>query len=195
MGARSNIVVIGIVIVAIAMILGAYLLKRSPPGGGLLVDKRFEDLVSDVKPELAIEVDAVNANGQFLAEYTCDGRDKTPSIRISNIPRDAKTLALILYDPDAPRGTFIHWLALLPVGEDEAVIPSTGLIEGVNDFREIGYGGPCPPRGDKAHRYFFLILALDNSPTLKSGFTLKELLDNIKGHVIAYGYIMGTYSR
>lgn len=134
-------------------------------------------------------------------EYTCDGEDKSPPLEWNNIPDNTKSLALISDDPDAPSGTWVHWVAYnIPAGRDnfEEDIPTTdkledGTTQGRNDFGKIGYGGPCPPGG--THRYSFRIYALDKELQLDPGLTKKELLNEIQGHVIDQGELMGKYSR
>ena len=134
--------------------------------------------------------------------YTGDGRDASPPLRWENVPDGTKSLALIADDPDAPRGTWVHWVLYdLPADArslDEGV-PATetlpnGAKQGKNDFGKIGYGGPAPPRG-KPHRYFFKLYALDAPVNSRPGATKAELLAAMKGHVLAEGQLMGKYGR
>ncbi len=134
--------------------------------------------------------------------YTGDGRDASPPLQWDNVPDRTKGLALIADDPDAPRGTWVHWVLYnLPADArslDEAV-PATetlanGARQGKNDFGKIGYGGPAPPRG-KPHRYFFKVYALDAPVNLPPGATKADLLAAMKGHVLAEGQLMGKYGR
>ena len=162
----------------------------------MLADKRMEEIVEGVQESLKVSVEGLPSRGsKFPVEMTCDGLDRAPRVSIAGLPSDAKSVALIMYDPDAPAGTFIHWLAVQPSPGWEAYFPSERALEGRNDFGRLGYGGPCPPRGHGEHRYFFLALALDVEPKLSRGFTLEDLLYEAKGHVTAWGYAMGTYSR
>jgi len=161
-----------------------------------LADPRMEELVSSAPQALRVSVEGLDSLGaRFPVEHTCDGPDRAPRVRVEGIPAGARAVALIMYDPDAPIGTFIHWLAVQPVEGGEAVFPSPGAVEGRNDFRRTGYGGPCPPRGHGVHRYYFLVLALGEVPGLRRGFSLRDLLRAARGRVLAWGYWMGTYSR
>jgi Raf kinase inhibitor-like YbhB/YbcL family protein len=168
---------------------------KSGGASGLLVDRRFEELVSGAPQSLTVEADGIRGGSRFPVEYTCDGADRAPSVVVSGIPEGAAAVALVMYDPDAPLGTFIHWLAVEKPGGGRAVFPSPAAVEGRNDFGRIGYGGPCPPRGHGEHRYFLLALALDRDPGLGRGFRLGDLLAAARGNVVAWGYTMGTYSR
>ncbi|MEB2837091.1 MAG: YbhB/YbcL family Raf kinase inhibitor-like protein [Desulfurococcales archaeon] len=184
------IVLVALLVVGMALAWAS----RQRGGGGVLVDKRFEDLVSGAPESLRVSVEGIGADGRIAVEYTCDGPDRAPRVEVSGVPADAKSVALIMYDPDAPLGTFIHWLAYQPAAPTVS-FPSPNAVEGRNDFRRIGYGGPCPPPGHGPHRYFFLVLALDRDPGLSRGYTLNQLLNTIRGHALAWGYAMGTYSR
>jgi Raf kinase inhibitor-like YbhB/YbcL family protein len=143
------------------------------------------------------------AEGQPIpAKYTCDGGDISPPLKWSSIPQGAKSLALICDDPDAPAGTWVHWVLYdLPatVAELPERVPTTETLsnggkQGINDFKRVGYGGPCPPRGGP-HRYFFKLYALDAELQLKAKATKKELVRAMEGHILAEGQLMGTYKR
>jgi hypothetical protein len=134
-------------------------------------------------------------------KYTCDAEDISPDLRWSDVPSGAKSVALICDDPDAPVGTWVHWVLFnlpadttaLPAGIPAEAVLKNGARHGKNDFRKLGYGGPCPPGG--THRYFFKIYALDAVLTLESGSTKAQLLDAMKGHILAEGQLMGKYKR
>ena len=134
--------------------------------------------------------------------HAYDNEDLSPALQWSGVPAEAKSLALICDDPDAPVGTWVHWVIYdLPpttAGLAENVPKSrelaNGAKQGMNDYGHIGYGGPYPPPG-KAHRYFFKLYALDNVPDLKPGVNCKELTRAMEGHVIAHAELMGTYQR
>ena len=136
------------------------------------------------------------------AKYTCDDRDLSPPLEWTNVPPAAKSLALIADDPDAPVGTWVHWVLYdlppattqLPENVDKSQYVLGGARQGLNDFRRLGYGGPCPPAG-KPHRYFFKLYALDTTPGLQPGATKKDLLKAMEGHILAEGQLMGTYQR
>lgn len=133
--------------------------------------------------------------------HTCDGADLSPALAWSGIPAGTQSLALIVDDPDAPAGTWTHWIAwnippktALPEGVPKVESLGDGTLQGRNDFRRIGYGGPCPPPG-KAHRYFFKLYALDAKLELKPGADRQQLERALKGHVLAEAKLMGKYGR
>ena len=140
-------------------------------------------------------------NGMIPAKYACDGVDISPPLNLEGVPEKARSIALVCDDPDAPAGTWVHWVLYnWPVGDKvipPAVPPDKNLAnggrQGLNDFRRIGYGGPCPPGG--THRYFFKIYALDAKLELAAGATKANLLQAMKGHVLAEGQIMGKYKK
>ena len=143
------------------------------------------------------------ADGQPIpAKYTGDGADVSPPLTWSKTPAGTKSLALICDDPDAPAGTWVHWVMYnMPAIEDVLAenISKTGTLEdgreqGKNSFGKIGYNGPAPPPG-KTHRYFFKIYALDARLDLPDGATKKDLLKAMDGHVLGEGQLMGTYRR
>ncbi len=130
-------------------------------------------------------------------KYTCDGPDISPPLRWSNPPANTQSLALIMDDPDAPAGVWVHWVIFnLPPDTTElpenAALPA-GSQEGQNSWQRTGYGGPCPPRG--THRYFFKLYALDTTLSLDSGTAKDQLLQAMEGHILAQAELMGTYSR
>ena len=128
--------------------------------------------------------------------YLCAGEDGSPPLEWRAVPADAVSLALIVDDPDAPVGTFTHWLAW-------GINPDAGGLgegerarrEGRNDFREIGYRGPCPPRGHGSHRYFFRLYALAREPAVSSGANRSELERALEDNVLAVAELVGTYER
>lgn len=134
--------------------------------------------------------------------YTCDGPDLSPPLSWTGAPSGTKIFALIADDPDAPAGTWVHWVLYnlpatakdLPEGvKKEEQLPD-GTLQGRNDFRKIGYNGPCPPPG-KPHRYFFKLYALNSNLSLKAGATKAELESAMKGHVLAQAELIGKYGR
>jgi Raf kinase inhibitor-like YbhB/YbcL family protein len=138
-------------------------------------------------------------------KYTCDGEDRSPPLAWSGVPTQARSLALTCDDPDAPSGTWSHWVAFnlppevasLPEGlaaSDPAHLDSGAEVrQGKNDFGKIGYGGPCPPSG--THRYIFRLYALDTTVELQAGATRGSLLASATGHVLAEGRLTGKYQR
>jgi len=143
--------------------------------------------------DIKVSSSAFEANGTIPRKYTCNGENINPPLEFEGIPEEADSLVLIMDDPDAPMKTFTHWIVwnIEPVAKiEEDSIPG---IEGINDFRKIGYGGPCPPSG--THRYFFRVYALDRQLELKAGASRKELESEMIGHIIAEGELMGKNSK
>lgn len=142
---------------------------------------------------LRLNSDAFADNETIPSKYTCDGIDVNPSIHIGNLPETAKSLAIIVDDPDAPGGSFTHWVIWN--------IPLTHHIkeghkhgeEGLNDFRQHQYNGPCPPSG--THRYYFKVYALDSALDLAKTSGKRQLEDAMIDHILAFGILTGKYSR
>jgi Raf kinase inhibitor-like YbhB/YbcL family protein len=139
---------------------------------------------------------------KFPKKYTCDGEDISPKIDIEGLKK-AKSLVLIMDDPDAPIGTFTHWVmynieptTVLPENVPRGLSISKPIkaLHGRNDFGEYGYGGPCPPSG-KPHRYFFKIYALDTILDLPPAQMRRHVEEHMKGHIIMQGETMATYGR
>ena len=153
------------------------------------------------KMEISIESSAFQEGGMIPSKYTCDGINVSPPLKWSELPEETKSLVLISDDPDAPMGTWVHWVVYnIPPSLNEFTenIPAmkildSGAIQGTSDFGRIGYGGPCPPSG--THRYFFKLYALDDKLNLGPGATKQQVVDAMKGHVIAEGQLMGRYKR
>jgi Raf kinase inhibitor-like YbhB/YbcL family protein len=141
--------------------------------------------------------------GDIARKFTCDGDDVSPELSWTRPPAGTQTFALIADDPDAPVGTWTHWLAFdlppLSTGLPENVpkieqLPNHGGYQGRNDFGKVGYGGPCPPAG-KAHHYFFKLYALDRQLKLKSGASKQELERAMRGHILCLSEWVGRYRR
>ena len=139
---------------------------------------------------------AFEPEGEIPPQYTCDGQDVNPPLLITDVPEDAKSLVLIVDDPDAPVGDWVHW-TIWNISPDTTEIAEDSVpansIEGVTDFGRAGWGGPCPPSG--SHRYFFKLFALDTELTLDQSAKKADILNAIKGHIIDKAELMGTYSR
>jgi len=141
---------------------------------------------------------AFEANGKIPRRHTCDGADASPPLAWTGVPDGTHSLALLVEDPDARRGTWVHWLVYdIPPGAGE--IPEGGPLpdgarEGRTDFGEPGYGGPCPPPGPP-HRYVFRLFALDADMGLPDGASRADLLREISGHVLDQAELTGTYGR
>lgn len=135
-------------------------------------------------------------NAKIPSKYTCDGDDLAPVLTISDVPEGAKELVLIVDDPDAPMGTWVHWLLYnIPVRTakiDNNNLP-TVVKQGFTDFKRLGWGGPCPPYGE--HRYFFKLYAIDKTLDLPEGATKPKLEAAINGHVIEKAELIGLYQR
>ncbi|HEX6290663.1 MAG TPA: YbhB/YbcL family Raf kinase inhibitor-like protein [Herpetosiphonaceae bacterium] len=144
---------------------------------------------------------AFSAHAAIPSQYTCDGTNISPPLAWSGAPSGTQSFALIADDPDAPRGTWVHWVLYnLPASVTQLPenIPAlrsldNGARHGTNDFRKLGYGGPCPPSG--SHRYFFKLYALDTQLSLEGGATKQQLLQAMEGHILAQGELIGTYQR
>jgi Raf kinase inhibitor-like YbhB/YbcL family protein len=151
--------------------------------------------------DIKITSSAFAEGGMIPAKYTCDGADISPPLQWDAVPEGTKTVALISDDPDAPMGTWVHWVLFnlppdvkeLPenVPPDETL--SNGATQGTSSFQKIGYGGPCPPSG--THRYFFKLYALDADLDLDSSANKARLIKAMEGHIIGEGQLIGKYKR
>jgi Raf kinase inhibitor-like YbhB/YbcL family protein len=144
---------------------------------------------------LKISSPSFREEGEIPSEFTCDGLDLSPPLIITDIPKKAMTLAIIMDDPDAPMGTFTHWIVWnIPTNKTSFTKGEKfDFMQGRTSFGKIGYGGPCPPSG--IHRYFFRIYALDIKLDLMKGSNVRDLQIAMSGHVIAEATLMGKYSR
>ncbi len=190
---KRHAVAIAVAAVAIAAAAFYFTFQRRETLDALLEKARKGD-------KFEVLVAGLNS-GNVPLRYTCDGEDVSPRVEWRGLPANARSLALICYDPDAPRGTFVHWVlynvppSLAGVTEN---LPKTGVVEGVglqgvSDFGRLGYGGPCPPSG--THRYVFLVLALDAELKLREGASAFDVLREAIPHVIGYGEVVLRYSR
>ena len=145
---------------------------------------------------ISITSPAFQAGGDIPAKFTCNGTNVSPELQISGVPNEAKSLVLIVDDPDAPRGLFTHWIVwnidpkTTRIAEKSA---PAAAVQGTNDFGKSNYGGPCPPSG--THRYFFKIFALDTKLDLKLSARRAELDAAMRGHILAQGELMARYSH
>jgi Raf kinase inhibitor-like YbhB/YbcL family protein len=150
----------------------------------------------------ALKSTAFAHDGEIPRRYTCDGTDLSPALSWVGVPAGTQSLALIADDPDAPEGTWTHWTlwnvsakaTVLPEGIPQVETLDNGARQGRNDFKRVGYGGPCPSPG-KPHRYFFRLYALDTRLDLKAGASRNELDSAMKGRVLSQTELMGTYRR
>ena len=151
---------------------------------------------------MEIHSTAFSDRSPIPAQYTCDGTDISPPLRWTNPPPETRSFALLCDDPDAPAGTWVHWVIYdLPAATtslSQGVHPREtvehGARQGKNDFRKIGYGGPCPPAG-KPHRYFFKLYALDAGLDLEPGATKAQLEKAMRGHILEEAQLIGMYHR
>ena len=154
------------------------------------------------KDQMQLTSTAFAEGAAIPAQHTCDAKNVSPPLKWSGVPAGAKSLVVIVDDPDAPSGTWVHWVLYdlaattteLPEDVAKSQYVAGGARQGLNDFRHLGYGGPCPPPG-KAHRYFFKLYALDTMLELKPGLTKKDIEAAMEKHLLAQGQLMGTYQR
>ena len=160
--------------------------------------------VNDKGENMALAISSPNfENGVNIPKkFTCDGADVSPELHWNSPPAGTQSFALIADDPDAPVGTWTHWVAFdlpaqassLPEGVPKVDELPSGGRQGRNDFRRIGYGGPCPPPG-KPHRYFFKLYALDKKLNLNPGASKQEVEQAMQGHILGKAELMGKYQR
>jgi Raf kinase inhibitor-like YbhB/YbcL family protein len=156
----------------------------------------FLFLAAPVRSEDAMKVTSPDFqhNGNIPAKFTCQGQDVSPTLEISGVPAHAKSLALIVDDPDAPMGNWDHWIVfnIDPAAKviQESAVPG---VQGWNDFGRVDWGGPCPPSG--THRYFFKLYALDTMLALKPGAKKKDLEKAMQGHILGKTELIGLYKK
>jgi len=167
----------------------------------VLVEGAYHDVFSEGGIKMQILSSAFTEGSMIPVKYTCDGQDISPPLEWKDAPAGTKTFALIGDDPDAPSGNWVHWVAYnIPAGvtklgenvqrEKEF---ANGMRQGSNDWLKIGYGGPCPPGG--THRYYFKLYALDAALEAKPGATKAQIVNAMKGRILAEAKLMGKYSR
>lgn len=150
---------------------------------------------------IILQSPAFKNNEPIPSRYTCDGENISPALNWDHLPEDTRTITIVVHDPDAPSGNFIHWIIYdIPVTMKDLQegITSTlnlpdGAAMGTNDARRIGYYGPCPPSG--VHHYHFTIYAVNTFLRLDAGATRTELMQSMKGHILEEGKLVGTYKR
>lgn len=146
---------------------------------------------------MKISSTAFAPDSSIPAEYTCDGANTSPALTWEGVPDKTKSLALIVEDPDAPKGTWVHWVVYnIPADANSLVAPlPEGIREGKTSFGKPGYGGPCPPKGKGPHRYFFRLYALDSMLTLPPDADSAALKEAMKGRTLATAELMGRYEH
>ena len=182
------------VFTAIAIVAGVIIFRQRNNQLPIPADKGKELTIQIKSGNMKLTSTAFSNNQPIPAKYTCDGQNVNPPLTISPVPNNAKSLVLIMDDPDAPMGTWIHWTVwnIDPKSSKiaENSVPSQA-IEGKTSFGKSGYGGPCPPSG--THRYFFKLYALDNTLSLTKDSTKEELEKEIKGHILDQTELVGLY--
>ena len=160
-----------------------------------LTSPAFKQLTHSNNPAEKYSPQENDASSFIPIRYTCKGMDISPELRINGVPENSKSLALILDDPDAPVGTFVHWV-VWNIPSDTKTL-TTGQsppgIQGMTDFRKLGYGGPCPPSG--IHRYYFKLYALDTLLNLNSNSGKKDVEHAMQGHVIDKAELIGLFQK
>jgi len=172
----------------------------NPPGVPMVTNKNEEDTMA-TSGRLTLTSTAFGEGEKIPRKYTCDGENVSPPLIWQGVPSRTKSLALIVDDPDAPAGIWVHWVIFnmppaatgLPENVPTGKSLPDGSLQGKNDSREIGYDGPCPPGG--THRYYFKLYGLDAMLNLSAGITKPELLKAMEGHIVAQAQLMGRYSR
>jgi Raf kinase inhibitor-like YbhB/YbcL family protein len=192
-------------ILAVALLLVPFVYLRScprHPTPNPQYESKEGNPMSPANQSFTLTSPAFFDGGEIPRRYTCDDADQSPDLAWSGAPANTQSLALIADDPDAPMGTWTHWLiwnlppkaSVLPSGVPKDPILGNTARQGLNDFHRIGYGGPCPPPG-KPHRYFFKLYALDARLDLKPGASKSELEHALKPHILAQTQLMATYKR
>jgi Raf kinase inhibitor-like YbhB/YbcL family protein len=181
-------------------------MRRTKAKSGLLVTfyslGLFVQIALADPAKLTVTSSAFEPGQPIPAKYSCQGDDISPPLKWDGAPANAKSFALICDDPDAPGGTWVHWVIYNVPASAHALAENTpksdtlpnNAAQGRNSFGNIGYGGPCPP-GGKAHRYFFKVYALDTTLEMQGHSGKEELLAAMRGHILAQGQLMGTYKR
>jgi len=195
---RTVILTLASLIIIIAVVIGFLMFKHETKTQLELV----KSLVENAKYEFKLESEVFPNSGEIPKKYTCDGENISPPLKWSNVQGNVKSLLLLVYDPDAPSGFFVHWVIVnMPpnIFELPENIPKREYVENVgyqlkNDFGYFGYGGPCPPPG-KPHRYVFIMLALDTEVPKEMFGDLTEVLEYAKAHVVGYAVLLGYYGR
>ena len=165
--------------------------------GVFLLNKGVEEVMA-----MEIKSSAFKAQEKIPKKHSCDGADVSPPLSWTDVPEKTQSFALISDDPDAPMGTWVHWVLYdlppetreLPEGVAKKETLENGAKQGITDFRKVGYGGPCPPPGP-AHRYFFKLYALDKKPGLPPRATKSDVENAMKGHILAQAELIGLYKR
>lgn len=195
-----RVLLVGIVVVVIVVAVIAYYIIGHNLASKDPLDP-LRNVLSGAPNALTLTSTSLSTESTIPKQFTCDGADKSPPLSWSRGPEGTVSYAVLMYDPDAPKGTFYHWVIYnippnvtsLPEGVPKTFKTSFGL-QCINDFRRYGYGGPCPPHGS-THRYVFVVLALDTKLNLPSNADARAFLNAVKGHVLAYGALVVSYGH
>lgn len=187
---RDNFkLLVGVGVIVSIITVGFFILTKNQP-------RQKTKILKGGEGKMKISSSAFLNNQEIPKKYTCDGEDVNPPLIIEEIPKNAKSLVLIVDDPDAPVGTWVHWVVfnINPKIKEikENSVPKEAIL-GRNDFGKLEYGGPCPPAG--THRYFFKVYALDKVLNLGQGATKMDLEKEMKGHILDWGELVGLYKR
>ncbi|MFC1678296.1 YbhB/YbcL family Raf kinase inhibitor-like protein [Patescibacteria group bacterium] len=188
-------VLISIFIIALGLIIIGYFEIRERTKYKGLEKLAIKDNIN-ITIHMKIFSSAFMHNQQMLSKFTCDDANVNPPLNFDDVPPAAKSLVLIMDDPDAPLGTWLHWTMWNINPQTKKIAENTvpeGAVEGVTDFGSTGYGGPCPPSGE--HRYFFKLYALDTMLDLAQGAKLDELENAMEGHILDKAELIGLYKR
>ena len=186
-------------IIIVVVLTGIYLFTKESPSP---IKQSADTLLNQTT--MTIKSSAFRHNELIPKKYTCDGEDVNPPLQIDGVPPETESLVLIVDDPDAPAGTWVHW-TVWNINPEITVIAENsspaGAIEGLTDFGKSGYGGPCPPInpdpsvGAGTHRYFFKIYALNTMPNLTPDARKADIEKTMQGHIIAKAELIGLYKR
>lgn len=179
-------------VIACVLLAGASACGSDDGGGGPVVDAPSEAVAS-----IEVTSDAFAEGEPIPAEHTCDGADTVPALSWSAPPDGTVAQAVVVEDPDAPDGTFTHWMVANLAADQQSIEGDApeGAVTGENDFGTTTWRGPCPPPADDAHRYRFTIVALDIRLDVDQGFAASDLTDAMAGHIIGQGTLTGTFDR
>lgn len=188
--------IFAIIILVVLGGLGFYLFLKQKPSKKpeVTLPETIQELPQKI--EMKLTSPAFENNQSIPSKYTCDGENVNSPLQITEVPEEAKSLALIVDDPDAPAGTWVHWVVwnIKPTTTviEENSVPEDS-VQGMNDFKKQTYGGPCPPSG--THRYFFKLYALDTELSLPSSSTKADVESAMKGHILDQVQLIGLYQR
>lgn len=192
MNVKNRYFLLLVVILILSSVGYSYFLKSKR----VSLEQRSNRKVSFKQTAMKLKSPAFENYGDIPSKYTCDGNNVNPPLSISEVPEEAESLVLIVDDPDAPMGTWVHWTVwnIDPQTKEiqENSLPE-GAVEGMTDFGTSGYGGPCPPSGK--HRYFFKLYALDTKLQLPPETTKEKLERAMEGHILVQTELIGLYSR